>query len=149
MPPGHGKSHYHNKLPGLVEADSVYCYRGDKELSILRTIARLTGQWEEYDKQWAARTLARLEGNLWIVMVPSVSVGQNLGGQLLTKIQLDDKQWAENLKSRNKTIIDYEYARLHGDDVHHFGTNLEVESWMQDIIKAWFLTLPEENSDSY
>jgi len=147
MPPGHGKSHYHNKVPGLVEADTIYNYRGDAELSFLRTMARETGYWEEYDRQWANRILPRLVGNLWIVMVPSDPVGQPLGGTLLTKVQLTEYQWSENLKKRGKSTKDYEYAKLTGPDVHFFDTNIEVESHLQDVIRIWMSTLPVENPE--
>jgi len=147
MPPGHGKSHYHNRMPGLVEADTIYNYRGDTELSFLRTVARRTENWEEYDRQWANRILSKLSGNFWIIMVPSDTVGQLLGGTLLTKIQLTDHQWNENLKKRGKSVQDYEYARLTGSDVHIFNTNIEIESHIQDIIKAWMSTLPTENPE--
>jgi len=147
MPPGHGKSHYHDKIPGLVEADTLYNYRGDEELSVLRTNARITGNWEKYDRQWAARILPHLTGNFWIVMVPSDTVGEMLGGTLLTKIQLDDHQWSENLKHRGKSVRDYEYARLTGSDVQFFKTNVEIESHIQDVIKSWMSTLPAENAD--
>jgi len=147
MPPGHGKSYYHVKIPGLVEADTIYNYRGDEELSLLRTDARQTGNWEHYDRQWAARILPQLTGNFWIIMVPSDTVGQMLGGTLLTKIQLRDSQWSENLKQRGKSVKDYEYVRLKGSDVHFFETNIEVESHLQDVIKDWMSTLPMENRD--
>jgi len=147
MPPGHGKSHHHNKIPDLVEADTIYNYRGDAELSSLRTIARETGNWVKYDRQWADRILSRLIGNFWIVMVPSDIVGQLLGSTLLTKVQLTEHQWSENLKKRGKSTNDYDYAKLTGPDVHFFNTNVEVESHLQDVIRTWMSTLPVENHE--
>jgi hypothetical protein len=110
MPPGCGKSHYHTKIPGLIEADSVYDCRGNPFLHNLRNKARETGNWKEYDKAWANEIKLRLTGHLWVIMVPSMSVGIALGAQHLSCLTLDENVWNKNLEVRGKTSDDYQYA---------------------------------------
>jgi hypothetical protein len=137
MPPGHGKSFLHAEIYGLVEADSIYDCRGDEALADARSIARHTGVWARYDKKWSERLTVRLTGHRWVIMVPSKTIGEIMGGTHLGTLQLADDQWNKNLKTRGKTCSDYGYARCTDPDTRFFEDNVSLTNWVLLTSSQW------------
>jgi hypothetical protein len=139
MPPGHGKSYHHNALEGLLEADSVYNCKSDKELAALRKAAKTTGEWETYDAEWAKRLLPLFPKRPCVIMVPSEDVGDALGAIWLGSAQLSEPQWAENLAKRSRTPADYDWGTLRGNDSLLFTNNNDLSTWLLYTAEAWML----------
>jgi hypothetical protein len=137
LPPGHGKSHHHGMLPGLIEADTVFNCKGTPALAALRKVAKETGNWETYDFLWANMIANRLTQHRWVIMVPSKSIGELLNGVYLGSGQLSDPQWEQNLRSRQKGLGAYEYCRLTDSDVEKFNSNDALSNWLLTVSMLW------------
>jgi len=137
LPPGHGKSWRHNSTLGLIEADSIFDCRGDKELKLLRSAARKSNNWGKYDKEWSIRILARLTPHKWIVMVPACAIGELLSPVCLGVFQLDPVEWDENLTHRGKTHVHYEYTRETQVEPTQVKDNKELDEIIKDVCSAW------------
>jgi len=137
MPPGHGKSYMHTRIPRLVEADSIFDCRGDETLEKLRKEARATGNWSRYDSEWANRIAVRLTEHRWILMVPANSVGQIVGEKCLGQFQLTNDAWDANVACRGKSNLDYEYARLRSPQVQYFQSNNDLSETVIAVSIQW------------
>jgi hypothetical protein len=105
LPPGHGKSFWHLYVPGLLEADSVFPCRATQILSDLRTQAKKSGEWDQYDEEWSNQLKTRIEKGeeRAVVMVPSWKVGEKAGWTDLGTLLLTKEVWAKNFDLRKDT----------------------------------------------
>lgn len=137
MPPGHGKTYLQSRIEGFYEADTVYDCRGDDALKAMRSKARKSGDWSEYDKEWSTRLSVRLPYDRCVLMIPNEGIAKELGAALLAKVQLSDEQWAENLIPREKSIRHYGYSRLSGDGITSLETNKQVTEFVTGVVEHW------------
>lgn len=133
MPPGTGKSTAHLEFNHLVEADSVVNCKATPELCSLRKEAKRTGKWALYDALWIAAILEKLDHGKWVIMVPSVAVGEKMGAQRLACLRLGIDAWARNLTVRGKAPEDY-----------NWGTDFDEESSGQG--RAEWIIHPDNQS---
>jgi len=133
MPPAHGKSHLHLRFPWLVEADGLCPCRGTTSLNHLRTRAKESGDWSEYDREWARETLLRLAhtNHRIVVLIPAPSVGSALGGVHLHSARLTLPAWESNLRSRSYSTE--KYLSL-WEEVGASGTTYESNSSLQSEV---------------
>jgi hypothetical protein len=137
MPPGHGKSHHHCRLPGLIEADSIFNCKGTSELKELRSEAKRTNDWRVYDHHWVSELYKGLGSTRYVVMVPVKNVGEEMNATYLGSLRLIDKQWNKNLRKRGKAVKDYLYCLNNDDEYELCRTNDELEATLLGIAVDW------------
>jgi len=142
MPPAHGKSYIHASIPGLVEADALCEHRGTTKLLQLISHAECSGDWTPYDKEWANHMKKIILDENIIVMVPTRSVGEQLGGVLLGVVQLDELQWLSNIGKRGKIMSDYARYRQSCSMTLRFNTNEDLQQWVRNTASHWLCMRP-------
>jgi len=143
LPPGHGKSFLHKKLPGLLEGDSIVdCRTG--LLSSLRDNAKassspMSQEWANYDHLWSEMIQAALSPGKYVIMVPSISVGRAAGWIYLGSAALTLEQWKENLQTRKGDPIKYHecYQQIKANGGQIFPSNKALETWVTQVATTW------------
>lgn len=139
LPPGHGKSYLHLRIEGLLEADTLIPCRSTPLLSDLRTKAKQSGRWEDYDREWAREIKEVLPAKRCVLMVPSGDVGKLLGNKCLLKGVLTPPQWKENLASRGDSVVKYQWAweSALAEGAQLYSTNEELEQQILERTSKW------------
>jgi hypothetical protein len=141
MPPGHGKSYYHDVNKGIIEADTLVPHDSTEELRLLRPLSKDPIFWNEYDKVWSAFLNCRLRSfpGRVVVLVPSRDVGLmggwvDLGGATLALPVL-----MQNVSGRKDDYAKHERCRVRekGFGLPEFQTNQELEKQLRSTCKMW------------
>lgn len=140
LPPGHGKSFRHKKIPNYIDAEALVACRATRELFWLRSEAKRSGNWTAYDKLWAAKLEEVLPTGRFVIGVPSDSIGKLLNGNLIFAGVLEDFQWAQNLQDRKGSIAEYRHywqqVRDLGADI--YSDNESLDQAIKDAIDEWW-----------
>jgi hypothetical protein len=107
MPPGHGKSHLHQMLPYLFEADGLVDCKATESLRVERKLAKTTGEWGVYNTLWCSALMQALPDGPTVLLVPERNIGDIIGGIYLGSHALHFKAWAANLEGRKGSIKEY------------------------------------------
>lgn len=139
LPPGHGKSHLHQLYPYLYEADTLVNCKATDALKTLRKDAKMSGEWEIYDKEWVAELEKVMPVGPVVIMVPSHSVGLLLKAEFIFAGVLALDQWARNLENRKGSIEEYAWCR---DQVKAIGaqtyeSNADLQAEIMDAVEFW------------
>jgi len=154
LPPGHGKSFLHKKLPGLLEGDSIVdCRKGP--LSALRDKAKASltttsQEWVNYDHLWAEMIQAALSPGRYVIMVPSISVGRTAGWTYLGSAALSLEQWKKNLMNRKGDSSKYQecYQQIKANGGQTFPLNQALENWVIQVTTSWMKGTRSRSVDS-
>jgi len=156
LPTGHGKSHLHDPERRIFESDSLMYCRGSITLSILRDDAKLTGSWDLYDTCFAAEIALRIPNGRVLLLLPSKSLGEQMGAHYLGTMVLEWDVWVENLKSRGQTPVnyvqDYQIACIEAATIKDNATMMEevrtiADGWVKDGIPQYINPDDEESWD--
>lgn len=103
MPAGTGKSHFRRIFPELevVEADELCHPRETEELSTLRTHAKETGEWKDYDDCLSRELLNRIKPG-GVIMVACEELAQAMDANILGVFVLERHAWERNMSSRGQ-----------------------------------------------
>lgn len=139
LPPGHGKSYLHRQIPGVYEADSLVNCRATPKLSELRANAKLSGKWDEYDKEWVEELKAVLPEDLLVIMVPDHSIGKLLTHNFIFAGVLDHKAWAKNLEHRKGSVEEYRtwWQNVYDSGAEKFESNQDSEAALKSSISKF------------
>jgi len=138
LPPGHGKSFNHGKLPGLLEADKVFDCKGSERLCVLRTQAKLDGKWGDYNREWAVEIVLRLPPDRCVVMVPSFEVAKEISCLCLGALALKEEVWARNLAGRQGDTDKYRECWMRAcDEGLTLASNDELNEQLHLGAKMW------------
>lgn len=145
LPPGHGKSFRHKMIPNYIDAEALVACRATRELTKLRSEAKLSGNWTEYDKLWAAKLEKVLPTGRFVIGVPSDSIGQLLNGTFVFAGVLEDSQWTKNLQDRKGSIAEYRQYWQHVRDLGAgvYPDNESLDQAIKDAIDEWWHGKPE------
>lgn len=142
LPAGSGKS-YMLKNMGLglatvVEADDVCHPRETAILSEMRTDAKYTGEWANYDYYYGNIIKSRLKPNS-IILLASSDLAEAMCITVLDVCVLSLREWRGNIVSRGedpgkyKTNYDKEYLRR----TREFDSNYELYEHVRGICDQW------------
>lgn len=152
MPPGHGKSFYHNPSLGIIEADTLVPCRSTIGLLTLRTEAKRTDNWVSYDMLWTTLLTEALKDytNPIILLVPSAKVGHHGGWVDLGGLLLSEPCWERNFQHRPdshvKWIPCWETERGRGGQV--CASNSELSTRLTAKLDFWKRVLSRPSSAS-
>jgi len=136
LPPGHGKSYLHGKITGLYEADSLFNCKGNELLTHLRDTAKLTGEWEVYDKAWTLEVKTHMPPDIQVIMVPDDSVGKLLAHKRIFHGVLSISQWEQNLSGRKGSVEKYFdwWMKVYDMGGRVYRTNSELEEAIRNAV---------------
>jgi hypothetical protein len=139
LPPGHGKTTRHGTPSYLLEADTLVPCRSTPTLNNLRTEAKKTNTWEEYDKEWARLLKEALGEQKAIIMVPSQSVGEALGAKFLGTGVLIEEVWEQNLSSRGDSAekFRWSYDPIINTSYYLAQSNADLSQWILSVCEEW------------
>lgn len=142
LPPGHGKSFRHKTIPNYFDVEAFVGPRTTRGLARLRSKAKQSGDWAEYDKLWATKLEEVLPTGRFVLGVPSDSIGQLLNGTRIFAGVLEDSQWAENLQNRKGSIAEYRNYWQHVKDLgaETYPDNESLDQAIKDAIDVWWYT---------
>jgi hypothetical protein len=140
LPPGHGKSHLHQKIEGLYEADTLVNCKATQELADLRKTAKETNGWHDYDHAWVKEIKKVLPDDLRIIMVPADTVGRLVTGYRLFSGVLKEEAWTKNLKNRKGSVEEYHeyWVQIYAEGADLYGCNEDLEHALRDTIAKFY-----------
>lgn len=118
MPAGTGKSYFLSAREGLSdyvkEADEICMPRATPLLSELRTRAKDTGDWKDYDAELAREIKSRMTIETRLILVAAYDLAKALNAKIIATIAVEKSVWEQNILSRgqdpSKFIKNYEDA---------------------------------------
>lgn len=152
LPPGHGKSFLHAKYTYFFEADSIFNCKGSSELVRLRSVAKYTGNWREYDEHWMDLVKSHLERLILptvkepiCILVPADSVGLMVSPICIFRGVLGAKQWSVNLRNRKGDINKYHiyWSAVLEAGAGIYEKNEELESSILRAYNKWICSILE------
>lgn len=109
MPAATGKTTLLKSLPcdDMQEADDICHPRRTQELSDLRSQAKQTGDWKQYDILLSREILTRVSPKTRVILLASSDLANALNLEVLGSVVLDMPLWSANVASRNEDVMKY------------------------------------------
>jgi hypothetical protein len=147
LPPGHGKSYYHKQGGMFVEADSLVGCKSTPELARLRQEAKLSGSWDTYDKAWTEALEPHIPPGPVVIGVPDASLGKLLRANPVFSGVLAHAQWAENLKNRKGSVMEYlpYWEKVYAEGAEIYETNEDLMWALKVDMDDWWRTACEDH----
>jgi hypothetical protein len=146
LPPGHGKSHLHNPSERIYEADTSIPCKSTPELKKLRTLAKISGDWSDYDKLWTALLNRQLcyDRRKIVVLVPSTAVGETAGWRYLGRGLFHPDLWEKNFQDRSDSAWDHRlcYRAEAARPRELFHSFNDVRKLVYAARDSWIVTVP-------